>query len=250
MKNMHVYNLIAPPPFMEDYIKTFWTFSYDQFVKQKYSILPDGYFDLMYIFEGDKLVNTSLTGLWENKVDITYTKPVKVLGIRFKPAAATTIFKFPINEIINSSIALDNNELIPSAEQLANIVPFKTSDGIRLIQDYYSDKISRNVDSGKLNLFKHLDSSQGLQSLDSLTLDMGISPRQLQRKINNIIGIPPKKYLKILRFRNYCENAVADTYYDQSHLIKDFKQFCEESPEKIKNKKGVRFLQYNNFFNK
>jgi len=64
-----------------------------------------------------------------------------------------------------------------------------------------------------------------------------LSYRQFTRIFKNYMGLPPVEFAKVIRFQRYLnllhsnnylknwQNALDSGYYDQSHLIKDFKLF-------------------------
>ncbi|MGI9066787.1 MAG: helix-turn-helix domain-containing protein [Pyrinomonadaceae bacterium] len=81
----------------------------------------------------------------------------------------------------------------------------------------------------------------GQVTVDELTIDAGVSSRQLERRFLSGVGIGPKLLCRILRFqqvfRAVDENdagwaaVAADCgYYDQAHLIRDFQQFARQTP--------------------
>jgi AraC-like DNA-binding protein len=87
---------------------------------------------------------------------------------------------------------------------------------------------------------------QGNVTVKALASDVNASVRNFRRRFNEIVGITPKQFIRIARFQSViqtlqqsvhaCEkkswSAIAgDTgYFDQMHLIKDFKAFCGEIP--------------------
>jgi len=78
--------------------------------------------------------------------------------------------------------------------------------------------------------------AQGASDLAALARELGVSIRQLERRFYADVGLPPKLFCRIQRlncvFRaigqrpsSWVETAVACGYYDQAHLIRDFKHF-------------------------
>jgi transcriptional regulator GlxA family with amidase domain len=70
---------------------------------------------------------------------------------------------------------------------------------------------------------------------------MGISGRQLERRFMSEVGLGPKLLCRILRFqqvfpaveradKNWARIAADCGYYDQAHLIRDFRQFAGQTP--------------------
>ena len=73
-----------------------------------------------------------------------------------------------------------------------------------------------------------------------------LSPKQFGRVFNSLIGMMPKEYVRLVRFqksmwmlqnhcRDYAEIAYCCGYSDQSHFIRDFRQFSGVTPSQIPN---------------
>lgn len=72
-----------------------------------------------------------------------------------------------------------------------------------------------------------------------------ISERQFQRRFGQTVGISPQSYIRVKRFneavkliksgryRTLTEVTYALNYYDQSHLIRDFRAFSGVSPKTV-----------------
>ncbi len=75
----------------------------------------------------------------------------------------------------------------------------------------------------------------------------GLSERQLERRFNDAIGVSPKLLGSILRFRAlfdalnetasdgprapWLDAAIAIGYFDQAHMIRDFRRFAGQPPQ-------------------
>jgi AraC-like DNA-binding protein len=80
----------------------------------------------------------------------------------------------------------------------------------------------------------------GTLSVRELARQGGISERQLEREFNDIVGLAPKIFSRILRFQRvfqafeqnakWVDVALECGYYDQPHLIADFRQFAATTP--------------------
>lgn len=71
-----------------------------------------------------------------------------------------------------------------------------------------------------------------------------LSKKQFERSFNSFVGINPKEYTRIVRFQkalaqmqyqpgkeiNQALIAYTSGYADQSHFIREFKQFCGYTP--------------------
>ena len=89
---------------------------------------------------------------------------------------------------------------------------------------------------------KNTFSSLTIESNHLKALNIGIGKRRLEQRFKNEIGISPKLFLRTCRINAVIEKMKENTsqsltqlaleynYYDQSHFIKDFKQFTSLNP--------------------
>lgn len=87
-----------------------------------------------------------------------------------------------------------------------------------------------------------LDSSHGSANLCQLAERSGLSVRQIERKFLEQVGITPKLYARLARFRNaarlkaqdralsWTDVSQAAGFYDHNHLVKDFREFVGATP--------------------
>ena len=83
---------------------------------------------------------------------------------------------------------------------------------------------------------------RGHVKLDDLVYDSGLSQRQFERKFAEQIGMGPKHYCRVARLnyvlrlkeaqpdRTWTELAYEGGYFDQTHLVKDFKLLAGATP--------------------
>jgi AraC-like DNA-binding protein len=92
-----------------------------------------------------------------------------------------------------------------------------------------------------------LDAADKLTSADvnAVAVDLGISERHLRRVFRETVGMSPKSFAKLTRFHRALHAAHADTratwasiaaaagYYDQAHLIADFRVIAGVTPQAL-----------------
>lgn len=93
-------------------------------------------------------------------------------------------------------------------------------------------------------IVEYADRSGGQCTVDELANVSGWSARHLDRVMLREVGVTPKMFLRLLRFRgamqqaasrvqSWAELAAEYGYHDQSHMIRDFRQFAGMTPTEI-----------------
>lgn len=97
------------------------------------------------------------------------------------------------------------------------------------------------VDSLVGDAVRTIRASQGAAEIDGLARSLGVSVRTLQRRFVAATGISPKLLARIVRFQrvfaawreepaSLSRVALESGYYDQSHLVRDFRDFAGAPP--------------------
>lgn len=172
------------------------------------------------------------------------------LGVKLRPGAFHALFGIPACELTNQVIGLDEvlgrtaTELI---EQLAEegdpagrvrcleqaLIPFAQR----------SQRRESMIEQRVVAVMRQLPA----RPIAKLAEELGYSSRQLQRKLNNIVGLSPQLYQRLCRFErsldlihaaagakriNWSSIAHACGYSDQAHFIRDFHEFAGCTPSR------------------
>ncbi len=92
--------------------------------------------------------------------------------------------------------------------------------------------------------WQRLVASHGRRSIASIVQEAGCSQRHFSAQFEHEIGLSPKVFARILRFRgvvrairagqaDLADLACAAGYYDQSHLYRDAREFAGTSPREL-----------------
>ena len=251
--NKIIYREFEPDARLKDYIKCYWYFSIRTNTEKPFDILPDGYFDLLVVIRQNRIIDTRLTGVWNKSISVSYFEDTEIFGIRFKPLSIGGLFRFNVKDFLN------DYQRIPLKEfDLNEQILLDSLNGFPEYLVNYLDKMflriksHTNSDKRLKKCFELIDTSAGNIKVDEISQTIGLSSRQIQRLLNNMIGIGVKDYSKLVRFRKSLRDIKNNKkdyfhYYDQSHYIRDIKKFTGRTPEKLDLKDNVRFIQYYNF---
>lgn len=97
------------------------------------------------------------------------------------------------------------------------------------------------VDALVAEAVRTIRTSHGAAEIDALARSLGVSVRTLQRRFAAATGISPKVLARIVRFQrvfaawrddpvSLSRVALESGYYDQSHLVRDFRDFAGAPP--------------------
>lgn len=247
------YREFRPDLRLKDYIKSYWYFSIQTDTRKPFDILPDGCFDLLIVIKANRIVDAKLTGIWSKSISISYSENTEVFGIRFKPLSIGVLFDFSVKGLLDNSQHINLKDF-----ELNEQIVLDSLDGFPEFLVNYLDMLFlkhmslNSPDRRLIKCFELVDRSVGNISVDNISATIGLSPRQLHRLVSNMIGIGIKDYSKIIRFKkSLCDvkNNKSDYfhYYDQSHFIREVKQYTGLTPEKLDFKNNDRFIQYFDF---
>jgi AraC-like DNA-binding protein len=169
---------------------------------------------------------------------------VDLVGVRFKPAGAMSFFPAPPIEWSGQLLALE--DVTPGWRQsLSESVGAASThpDRIRILETFLLAQLetSNRADPAIEYIAERIDKSRGEARISDLARAAGLSHRQLERRFERAVGIGPKLFSRLIRFQHvfqavehnpggWAAVAVECGYYDQSHLLKDFRQFAGATP--------------------
>lgn len=249
-----------PPPELREYISSLYELTqdvatYDETERSdrpQLRIMLSGSGD--YVFPSghrDPATRTIILGPTSGTVRGVGTGPMHVVGAGLLPPAWVAMMGKRADEAIDH--AIDAEELFGAqASRLFEAVRDTscTEERFRLISSFVADAASK-ADPAQI-AFTHvvdawLTSSPDPQ-IEALVDAAGVSARQLERLTRRYYGLPPKtlarKYraLKaatlIARGEDIDANGIADSFYDQSHLIRELKRFAGLTPQQIKRRES------------
>ena len=179
--------------------------------------------------------------------EMTFSGCYSFFEIIFKPNGFHKIFRLPTSEITNQIIHADdifNSRVKIFFEQLCMAKGLSEMAPLANAYLLYYLKKQKSID--------HKDSitcisniivkNTGTINIEKLAYTTNMSMRSFERHFTEQVGISPKLYCCITRFnhalalkvknlqKDWTSIAFETGYFDQMHLIKDFKRFSGNSP--------------------
>lgn len=221
------YREIDPAPALRPWVECFWS-RVDEAGAGEQRVLPDGCADLVFdLHDGASIVVGTMT----KPLVIAPQAASEFLGVRFRPGRAAAFLRLPLAELTDASVPL--NDVWKNWDGRIDV----TSLEAELLRRLDPDR-DRRVDAA----VERIIASGGTARIDELANEIGISRQHLARQFQHHVGVSPKTFARVMRFRrlvdrvdpardlDWADLALEHGYYDQAHLIADFREFAGTTP--------------------
>ena len=244
---------IAPGNSLENFIECFWIVENEDPTPVKQKIIPDGFTEIIFHFGDHYRIKQKkqwliqprnlLAGQLRKYFMLENIGTSDILGIKFKPAALTHLYNLNMSlvtdRVVNLCEVLEEpgallraaNEGKDHYERINSLCTYFKN--MPVIKDRKQTPVDRAVDL--------VFDQNGMVTVTELCDAAGVGERQLENIFKKFIGLSPKFFSRIIRFnyifklvdkneQSWTSLAYEAAYYDQSHFIRNFKDFTGESP--------------------
>ncbi|MCD8080194.1 MAG: helix-turn-helix transcriptional regulator [Bacteroides sp.] len=251
---MSDFRLIAPSPLLAPYVKHYWVLHTRPGAGFTERVTPTGIMQLFFYSGGaihtrqKSWQGTSLlSGHTTDYVDLHGNEQVRILSVVFQPWGARAFFRFPLDEVAGQHATAEDLSDTQFRELEKRVIGQPDEKAcIRLIEEFLTQRfqLERAYNYQRMTeAIRLIDRTGGEISLTALSDVTCLSQKQFQRVFTDHIGIRPKEFLRIVRFqytlsrmkvpmnKDFTRLACECGYYDQSHLIREFRQFSGYTPK-------------------
>lgn len=231
-----MYREAPPTDPLSGWVECSWSFETGSAVEGR--VPPDGCVDILY----DRDRGLRVIGAMTVEQRFDHRPGTFMTGVRFRPGMAGIFLGASPAELTDGSAQLDSlwpRRTRTLQQRLDDAVSIR--DAMRLLIDSLSTPVStRNPVQRAIDA---LTASNGNADLDALARHASLSLRQFRRRCLEESGLTPKHLARVLRFRHACRIAQAAGhrpdwavialdagYCDQSHFIRDFREFTGRTP--------------------
>ena len=181
------------------------------------------------------------------RVRLRFSGNIDTFMIFFQPTGLHRLFSVPMHELTNTHQEA-RAVLGAGIEELADCLNGGRSfeERVRIADAYFLRRCVRlgppdRVTQTAISVLGR----RGRIQVPALAEQACMSQRQFERRFTREIGLPPKLYARIARFESALESKALSTteswteitnrlgYFDQMHLIKDFREFSGEVPTSL-----------------
>jgi len=258
------YSEIAPAPPLRQLIACYWQIRSKATAQApvQHRILPDACMDLLLDLEAwrERGAAAAITfvGTMTRAMQIELCSRIDLFGIRFRPGGAAALLRSDLHETTDREIPLADvwtplpdvviEELARTAtlDQRARCVEREVLPRIRAASRTQA-QVERAV--------RILDSAS-VVSVPAAAREIGLSPRQFERRFVAAVGLTPAQFRRVRRLRrllslqartpgwSLAALAAESGYFDQSHLTHEFHALVGVAPSRwLKADSDVAFVQ-------
>ena len=244
------YRKFSPIKPLQEYVQYFWILEdfTNHPINKCFKIIPDGVPALIFQEEpnmffdkkGQALPQLYLYGPSTKYTEHTVSGYFRVIGVYLQPTALKTIFSLDAFELSHQNVPLEDIVSESILEQLVNTI--SVEERIELISRFFLKQIQKVKNKDERAEFASILLQNG-KTLKETQLEINLSERSLERLIKQSIGMSPKMFSRIMRFQsslnslrqtnfeNFTELTYQSDYFDQSHYIREFREFTGSNPK-------------------
>lgn len=233
------YQEFPPSPKFAAHVECFWMHRTGGPVRD-FHVFPDGCSDIIFEQPARDYGGLAIVGTMTRAQAFNILGGQLTFGVRFRPGMAARLLRVPGSVAVDQSIPLADAWKAEAVRDLLDRMASSRSphDAIARFESSLADPAPLDpVDKSLASLAE----CGGQISMDALADAASLSPRQFRRICLERTGLSPKHLARVLRFReaakyasqqhpDWADVAVASGYYDQAHLINEFKELAGVSP--------------------
>lgn len=189
----------------------------------------------------------TLTGPQYLRVNIKVNNHLRAIRVDFQPGGLYRMLGIPMNELFDCGFdardffGVKMKFIYAQLQEIANL-----EIGKNIVEKFLLEYVSKVKEMLPLDYaIRMLLSSDGNFSMTSIASLSCLSMKQFERKCQQRLGMNPKLYARILRFSkayrmreiypniSWIKIAYEAGYFDQMHMIRDFKVFAGVNPSTI-----------------
>ena len=219
-------------------------------------LIPDGYSELVFRLEGGftrwrleapaqrAQMRTSYVIGGRSHSVLTHTPGgLRLAGVKLDPRALHTILEMPLTELRDTTVAcadLGRAALMDLEDEIANLASVDRL--VPVFDRFFLRRLTVEVgdEPSIARLLERIRATQGAQSIMAWASDHAVDARTLERRFVARMGMTPKQYARIVRFKcsyhrlgahgSGARRTWLEPYYDESHFNREFRHFLGTSP--------------------
>jgi AraC-like DNA-binding protein len=254
----------VPAPPLGECVDHLWFFEGLELAHRVENVVPDGTFELIIdlrdeprklFARGDLSRHRSfrrgwISGAHSKHIVIDVLPGASMVGAHFRPGGAARLLGHPADELADDVVELDRLWGTDAAEWRESLLAERTGKSkLQLLERLLARRLHAAGGPSPMaratrvrQAMRRLEQSPVPLSIAGLADELGVSHKHLIHEFRTMVGLTPKVYGRIRRFQQvlhrihqegkmeWADVACACGYYDQSHFVREFKEFAGLNP--------------------
>ena len=238
-------------------ISHFYEFSIEEHQEHAIDAVPDGSVDLLFNI-GEQGVETYISGTVFQVKSWQMGERNTCFGVRFQPGQGILPKEINRSMLVNQDILIDGNvfgenlvEKIAEAKDIASRAKIFEAAYQNIVQKNENTSMKQNVERyGRKRIYE----TEGTISMQQVSEETNYSPCYIRRIFKEYHGVSPKQFAQFIRFQHLLDvlkqeetgnEMVAQNcgYYDEAHMMKEFKTNTGVTMEQYKKMMAAHYAQ-------
>lgn len=247
-----------PSPNLSKFIKHYLLLDIPSGGKKKYRHFSNGHNGLVFTLKKKEFISlnsktvlpeTFIFGQLSANQDFGINGTASILIVLFQPFGFFGLTGIPANKYINNfedSCLIFGKDILELKDNLKSSSSSKRI--VNCLNTYFTEKLKNTnytLNPFLTNTIQLVHKERGNISVRELCAKVGVKERKMQRIFFEQIGVPPKKFINTIKlhsfisllrnesdFSSLTKLSLQAGYYDQAHLIKEFKKTVGFAPSK------------------
>lgn len=238
-------------------ISHFYEFSIEEHQEHAIDAVPDGSVDLLFNI-GEQGVETYISGTVFQVKSWQMGERNTCFGVRFQPGQGILPKEINRSMLVNQDILIDGNvfgenlvEKIAEAKDIASRAKIFEAAYQNIVQKNENTSMKQNVER---YVRKRIYETEGTISMQQVSEETNYSPCYIRRIFKEYHGVSPKQFAQFIRFQHLLDvlkqeetgnEMVAQNcgYYDEAHMMKEFKTNTGVTMEQYKKMMAAHYAQ-------
>ncbi len=249
-----IYNRQLPSEPLQPLINCYWHIdSEGETAVETQKIVPDGYPEIILHYGAPYEIN--LAGTWSRQSQHLLAGQIRhyfylrntgvsgMIGIKLQPTALTYLFGTDQSTLTGKVVALPEEIAAALAPVIAKLKSGLDVNGLwGALDTIFLNQTAQVASAQELDTaLSMITERHGNIGVSELLAAADCGERKLERLFKRFIGLSPKFYARIIRLsyifelmqegdKSWSDLVYDSGFYDQSHFIKNFKEFTGEDP--------------------
>jgi AraC-like DNA-binding protein len=259
-RRLVLYLTHAPRPPLAEFVDHFWLLTGAQSPRQE-RILPSGTIELVVNLRENEIriydpasldrkyrrfAGAVLSGTYSRVFVCDASQHESIIGVHFRPGGAVPFLDEAANQFADAHADLVDLWGRSAGELRERLCEAATPrERFRILESFLVGRLHRRPSkhhpamAAALNMFGAAGTGA---SVREVARSVGLCERRFIQVFNTHVGVTPKLFCRLLRFQrtralaqhveriDWSQLASSCGYFDQSHLIHDFREFSSSSP--------------------